>query len=64
MNVKLYEQHRKSDRGVPVAALARQLHRHLENDWIDIDDGGTLDALETLYAALGKFLEARVSAVG
>ncbi len=64
MKPKLYDQHRKSDRGVPVGALARQLQRHLENDWIDVEDQGTVDALGNLYAALGKFLDARVAATG
>ncbi len=63
MNAKLYDQHRKADRGIPVAQQAHQLCRWIENGWVDMTDPGTVTALEELYAALGKLVEQQ-AAVG
>lgn len=59
MQRKQYEEHRQADRGIPAATLARQLQRWIDHGWIDMESQSTLEALDDLYAALGRLIEAR-----
>ena len=57
---KQYEEHRKSDRGVPLVHLARQIQRWIDNGWVDMTDMTTLSVLTDLYESLGKLMEGQL----
>ena len=61
VKAKVYETHKKHDRGVPARSQADQLSRWIENDWIDMEDQGTADSLWNLHVLLGRLFENRAT---
>ena len=52
-----YQQHEKHDRGVNAVFMANQLTRWLKNDWVNIDDPKTYEALTHLQTALNDIIQ-------
>ena len=51
----VYAEHLKNDLGVPLAQLARQITRHLDNGWVNLNDAKTIEALKELKNAINNF---------
>ncbi len=57
VKAKVYETHKKHDRGVPAKTQADQLTRWINNGWIDTEDENTINSLWDLYAALEQMFK-------
>ena len=57
MTKKQHKEHIEKDRGfISPIAITTQLTRWIKNDWIDIDNGKHVEALQILFDVLGGFL--------